>query len=1105
MDAGTLELRMLGGLDVRRGGQSLAQPPSKKTRALLAYLALTGRAHRRDALCSLLWDVTDDPRGALRWSLSKLRKQVDDERVTRLQTDGERVALELAGATVDVLEMRSALSEAKLASAPIALLEAWSARCNGAVLEGLDLPDFDGYQAWLVAEREQTRRLHANVLRELVQRHAASPDRALAHANAWIGVDPMNAQARLSALRLALASDQGELAKRQFQAARRLFAELDPAKEAQLIAGWQALHSAQRTAATSTAREVEPGVGPALEVEPGVGPAREVERGLAPAREVERGVGLSREVERGVGLSREVERGLAPSREVERGVGLSREVERGLAPSREVERGLAPSREVERGLAPSRESRPSVNPSRIPLIGREQEHAELAAALARVTRKRRAELVLLTGEPGIGKSRLIDEVLGECRAQGNAVLDGAAFEGETGRPYGPWIDALRKLSRTRLDDAARQKMAPLLEVPDTQASSREALFAAVVDVLTGLAATHAPVLVVLDDVHWLDEGSAELLHYTARMQREQPVLFVLAARDAELHDQPSVLRVLRSLRRDLELRELALPALPAAATRRLLEWVDPQLDADAVLVHSGGNPLFALELARAGGSAERARTVADAVRDRVQRLPAEAGEMLRWGAVLGSAIDTRLLAALSSLSAEQQLDGLEELQRHALLRVEPGQGYVFSHELVRGVVYSDLSQPRRTLMHHRAAEALCRLQEESHADFDEDSVAHIARHAALGEGHALAASAYLAAGKRCLKLFASENAAAMVRKGLRHARELAEPARSRSMLSLYEVQLWAKRPEDEAEFCRSVQELAESALQHGCVEHARLGFNMLSYVRWENGQWDEARKQMLIAEQVVRAGEDVDHIEALAEAARCLGLLERDLSHAEALLSEAKARAKQRGYECSALHDADGLLRLHCGELDAADTLFEQARLQARITSHGYAEIQALMNRVQLNLDAGRSERALELAHETLELADKTRDGSEGPYARVLFALAQLALDKDAGSALQRALSELRVADAKHRLAFGLSRAAARYNRAGRTQEAAAMANEALEIARLLERPSDIVLALVELANAQRALGDRAGYARTRALLDVELPNKLSAHAQRARAALNRE
>jgi len=94
---------------------------------------------------------------------------------------------------------------------------------------------------------------------------------------------------------------------------------------------------------------------------------------------------------------------------------------------------------------------------------------------------------------------------------------------------------------------------------------------------------------------------------------------------------------------------------------------------------------------------------------------------------------------------------------------------------------------------------------------------------------------------------------------------------------------------------------------------------MLSYVRRESGQWHEARKQLLKAEQVVRSAEGADHVEALAEAARCLGLLERDLSHAEAMVSEAKVRAKQLGYASAILKDADGLLQLHLGELDAAD------------------------------------------------------------------------------------------------------------------------------------------------------------------------------------------
>lgn len=1022
-----LELRMLGGLDVRRGGKPLPLPPSKKTRALLGYLALTGRAHRRDALCSLLWDVTDDPRGALRWSLSKLRKQVDDDGVTRLQTEGERVGLELRGAHVDVLEMRDLLADGKLANAPTELLEAWSGRCTGEVLEGLDLPDFDGYQAWLVAEREQNRRLRASVLQELVSRLEGAPERALPHARAWIAVDPMSTAARLSAMRLSLSIGRVDEAKRQFQAARRVFGELDPSKEAQLVAGWHGLRASPHGTGASP-----------IESEP------------------------------------------APP---------------------------APQRPSGEALA-TRES--TTHRKALPLIGREREKAELIDLLAKVTRKRRAQLALITGEPGIGKSRLLDELLAHGRAGGSAVLDGAAFEGETGRPYGPWIDALRKLSGAQLAAVEQDKLAPLLDGSDSQVTSREALFSGVVHVLTGLCAAHAPVLVVLDDVHWLDEGSAELLHYTARMQREQPVLFVLAAREAELHDQQSVLRVLRSLRRDLEVRELALSHLPEAATRELVEHVDPELDAGALFASSGGNPLFALELARAGGRTERARTVADAVRDRVARLPAEAGEVLRWSAVLGTSVDTRLLAALSSLSTEQQLDGLEELERHALLRLDPAQGYVFSHEVVRGVVYSDLSQPRRTLMHHRVAEALCKLKVTALDGLDEAVVALIARHADLGEGHSLAARAHVEAGKRCLKLFAGESAAALARRGLRHARELAEPERCRTMLELFDIQLWAKRPEAPEDFCRTVNELAETALEHGCVEHARLGFNMISYVRWEGGQWDDARKHMLKAEQVVRTGEGVDHVEALAEAACCLGLLERDLGHAEAMVREATARAKQLGHESGTLKNADGLLKLHWGELDAADALFEEGRTMSRAQSQRYAEIRTLLNRVELNLDAGRNGLALELAEEAQKLAEKIRDGSEGPYARVLVALARLALGQergktDADADLEGAIEALRVADAKHRLTFGLTRGARLENHRGRHQVARAMAEEALEIAQFLERHSDRILALVELARAQRALNDGAGLEHSRRALAIEPASKISAHARSARDALNQE
>jgi hypothetical protein len=613
------------------------------------------------------------------------------------------------------------------------------------------------------------------------------------------------------------------------------------------------------------------------------------------------------------------------------------------------------------------------------------------------------------------------------------------------------------------------------------------------------------VLAILDDVHWLDEGSAELLHYCARMLREQPVLFVLAARDAELHDQPNVLRVLRSLRRDLELREVSLGRLPEASTKLLLEQLDREADGARLYALSGGNPLFAIELARAGTAAEHARTVADAVRDRLARLPAEAADVLRWGAVLGSTFDPSVLAAVCQVSAEQRLDGLEQLERRALVELQ-GESYAFTHEIVRGVVYSDLSHPRRTLMHRRAGEALRRIHEERPGHFDEALIARIARHAGLAGDHAQATSAYIAAGKRCLKLFASESALSMVRKGVRHARELAEPARSRHLIELYDIQLWAQRPAAEEDFCTTVHALAETAIEHGSVEHARLAFQMISYVRWEGGAWDEARRQMLRAEQAGRAAEGTEQVEALAEAARCLALLERDLGHAEALLGEARVRAKQLDWTCAAIDDADGLLRQHRGELEAADALFERAHGRARLASERYAEIQTLFNRAQLNFDAGRFERALELSKLARELADKTREGSEGPYARALVTLCELALQREQpAAALQESLHELRVADAKHRLLYALCRGSQLRNAAGRHTEALELASEALDIARLLDCPSELVQALVELARAQRGLADETGLRVTLAELARDAPSKLSARAQRAREAWNEE
>lgn len=1074
--ASPLSFRMLGELQVRRGGEVLSLPPSKKTRALLAYLVLSGRPHRREALCNLLWDVTDDPRGALRWSLSKLRKLVDEGDLKRLVTDRERVAFELAGTdpaaaetaaagvSVDVLDMRAALTGSVQPGNPLTevstdVLKDWCERGHGEVLEGLDLPDFDAYQAWLVAEREETRGLRARALAELVSRLERDPKRALRHARAWSRSDPMNSQARLAVIQMALRTGQPDDARRTYEAARRTFAELDPEQERNLTAGWRALRAqvhGRKQGATAAA----------ISAPTAAQEGRSADAAVAPQP-----------------VDGEQPDGESAS-------GSARAAHAQAATETAHDAGASTARPSAHNTARQAFT--------LPLTGRDEELRVLSDALQGVASSRRARLVLATGEPGIGKSRLLDEIMQQARTAGHPVLSGAAYEGEAGRPYGPWIDGLRSHPQLVVDE----RLAPILaSAPGIEMRSREALFSGVADALSSLTeAGSRPLLMVLEDAHWLDEGSAELLHYVVRMQRDLPVLFVLSARPAELSDSNSVLRVLRSLRRDVEQSDLPLRPLPAVATARLVAQINEGLDAEAVHQRSGGNPLYVLSLARSGSELRREGSLADAVRERIDRLTAEAADLLRWCAVLGSSVDPAQLASLSNLAAEAQLLALEELDRHALLRAD-GNGYGFAHDVVKQVVYAGLSQPRRVLMHRRAAEALQTLQAQDQT-VDEAVVADIARHAAAAGEHALAASAYVAAGKRCLKLLASENAAVLARRGLRHARELADPGRATAMLELHDILLWAEAAPDVESFCAELQALSETALQHGCTTHARLGFHMQSYVRWERGDWNTARKKMMQAEQTVRGGEGEVRVVALAQAARCEALLERDMALAESYLREAQATARQvqasrPGTQPVSLVDAEALLKRFGGEINLASQLFEQARAAARASRDRYGELQVMIGRFELLFDDGQLPAALEIAQETVALADKARDGSERPYAAVMVALTRFASGQDEAEAeLLAGLQAVRQVDAKHRATYGMNRTAHALLLRGRHGDALPLAREAHALAEVLEWSSEALIALITIATTQAKAGDTDGEAETRANIQGIPLHRASAYAR---------
>ncbi|MBB3456295.1 pimeloyl-ACP methyl ester carboxylesterase [Rhizobium sp. BK313] len=178
---GQLTIEVLGELNVRQQGQLLPLPQSKKTRALLAYLAVIGKPQRREHLCKMFWEVPDDPRASLRWSLHKLRPIVNIEGDERLHADHNSVLLSPQTIDVDFNGIAS-LRPADLDVLDTDALESLAATFRGEFLEGLYLPHCPNFEAWRLYHRDIALRVHTAILRALLRRLRDCPDRVHAHS-----------------------------------------------------------------------------------------------------------------------------------------------------------------------------------------------------------------------------------------------------------------------------------------------------------------------------------------------------------------------------------------------------------------------------------------------------------------------------------------------------------------------------------------------------------------------------------------------------------------------------------------------------------------------------------------------------------------------------------------------------------------------------------------------------------------------------------------------------------------------------------------------------------------------------------------------------------
>jgi len=359
------------------------------------------------------------------------------------------------------------------------------------------------------------------------------------------------------------------------------------------------------------------------------------------------------------------------------------------------------------------------------LVGRSEELAVLDAALERA-RAGGPSTVLIGGEAGIGKTRLVTEFTAGAAASGGRLLAGGCLDlGAEGLPFAPFAAMLRELVRdlgadgvaALLPAQATHEFARLLPefgeagVEADPAFARARLFEQMLTLLERLAET-GPVVMIIEDAHWADRSTRDLMAFLIGSQQVlDGVLIVVTYRSDELHRTHPLRPLLAELTRLGWVERMELPRLGRLQADELVARItgrepEPRL-ADQIYRRAEGNPLFVEELLCCDGglTTELSESLRDLLLAGVQRLPEETQELLRAASAGGQRSSHALLAAVTGLDGDDLTRGLRPAVAANVLRADED-GYTFRHELGREAIYDDLLPGERTRLHTRFAEAL---------------------------------------------------------------------------------------------------------------------------------------------------------------------------------------------------------------------------------------------------------------------------------------------------------------------------------------------------------------------------------------------------------------
>ena len=356
-------------------------------------------------------------------------------------------------------------------------------------------------------------------------------------------------------------------------------------------------------------------------------------------------------------------------------------------------------------------------------VGREAELGRLRAALER-TGAGAAQTLVVGGEAGVGKTRLVEELAREAAELGMLVVSGRCAEvGVEGLPFAPFVEGLRALTRSAGRSMVDEVGAPtdrLLErlVPTVGAVASplttSQLLELVLDLLEELAAT-APLLLVIEDLHWADASTRDLVAFLTRNLRGVPVALLVTYRSEEVGRRHPLRTLLSDWERDRDVTRVGLARFDREEVRSQLAAILGEPPATEVLdvVHerSEGNPFLVeevLSLVRSGDPGSLPPSLRDVLLARADALSPDAQRMLQVAAAAGRAVPERLLVGVSGLGDADALAALRQCVEAQLLVVDAADGYAFRHTLARDATYDDLLPGERVLLHSAYADTLAR-------------------------------------------------------------------------------------------------------------------------------------------------------------------------------------------------------------------------------------------------------------------------------------------------------------------------------------------------------------------------------------------------------------